>query len=120
VVWFFGWDGLVFAPPAAALGVLRGFKQAAGLGHAIAGDFFFFRSGWIWRHVTVAPLDKVQAVQIVETPFDRRHGMASLVVDTAGAAGAPHRLDVPFLDRDLAASVAHAIAGRAAGSALSW
>ena len=120
VIWYFGVKGFAFAPIVLGLAVLSAVKQAASLGHAIDGNLFLFKSGWIWRHVTIAPLDKVQAVEVAETPFDRRHGMASLVVDTAGAAGAPHRLDVPFLDRALAVSLAGAIAGRASQSALNW
>lgn len=120
VVWYFGPRGLAFMPPAIAIAVVLGIKEAASLGHAIDGDLFYFKSGWFWRQMTIAPLYKVQAVSLSESPFDRRHGMASLVVDTAGARGAPHRLDVPFLDRAAAGALAGTIAGRAAGSALSW
>lgn len=90
------------------------------MGHALAGDIFMFKSGWLWRHITVAPVRKVQAVGILESPFDRRHGMAGLRVDTAGAAGSPHRLNVRFLARDRAGELSAALAGSVAQSPLSW
>jgi len=102
------------------LALLWARMQVRWLGYRLTEAVFMFRSGWIWRHVTIAPLDKVQAVAVHRTPFDRRHGMSSLVVDTAGASGAPHRLDVPYLDAAAAARLAGAIGARAAGSALSW
>ena len=120
VVWYFGVKGFAGVPVALLAAWLLGKKEAAHLGHAIDGELFYFRSGWFWRQMTVAPLDKVQAVSVGESPFDRRHAMASLVVDTAGAAGAPHRLKVPFLDRNVATALADIIAARAAQSALSW
>lgn len=95
-------------------------RQVRHMGHAVSGGYFLYKSGWIWRHVTAAPLAKVQSVACVESPFDRRHGMAQLIVDTAGAAGAPHRLHVPWLDRTRAAALAGALADRAAQSSLRW
>ncbi|MEX2272161.1 MAG: PH domain-containing protein [Vicinamibacterales bacterium] len=90
------------------------------LGHALEDNLFMFKSGVFWRHATLAPVRKVQAVSVRETPFDRRHGMAGLTVDTAGADGAPHRLAVPYLARDRAGSLSASIAGSAAQSSLSW
>lgn len=120
VAWYVGAAGLLFLPVAAGIAIVIGRKTAAHLAHGVAGDRFFFRSGWIWRHTTIAPIEKVQVVRLAESPFDRRQGMASLVVDTAGAAGAPHRLQVPYLPRDRAAALSSEIGARAARTALSW
>ena len=118
------WNLGIWAAPAAAIllaaAVIHARRRVRHMGHALAGDVFLFKSGAFWRHVTVAPLRKVQAVAVRESPFDRRHRMARLHVDTAGAAGSPHRLNVPYLDRDSAGTLATAIAGSAAQSPLSW
>lgn len=120
VFWYSGVPALVVLVPGVPLSFAWARLQVRWLGYRLTGDVFMYRSGWIWRHITIAPLGKVQAVAIVRTPFDRRHGMSSLVVDTAGAAGAPHRLAVPYLDAAAAAAVAGGIGARAAGSPLNW
>jgi putative membrane protein len=120
LLWYAGGWALLAVALGVPAALLHARMQVRNMGHGIAGDVFLFRSGWIWRHVTLAPLGKVQAAALVETPFDRRHGMAALVVDTAGARGAPHRLAVPWLDRAAAAALASAIAAKAAESTLRW
>ena len=69
----------------------------AHLGWAVIDGAVLFRTGWIWRHLTVARFSKVQAVSMTQSPFDRRHRMASVRVDTAGAGDASHRVDIPYL-----------------------
>jgi len=119
-IWYAGLEGWILLAVSTAFTWWRARMQARHMGHCLGGGFFMYRSGWIWRHVTIAPLAKVQAVSTGETPFDRRHGMAGLIVDTAGAGGAPHRLAVPYLDRARAGALAAAIAAGASESALTW
>jgi len=61
-----------------------------------------YRTGVLTRKTGVAFLDRIQAVRTGESPFDRRHGMASLHVDTAGAGKVGHAIDIPYLERDVA------------------
>jgi putative membrane protein len=63
--------------------------------HAHDGELLAVRGGWLQRHWVLAWVEKGQAVRLVVTPFDRRHGMASVEVDTAGASamGPPLRAD---------------------------
>jgi putative membrane protein len=56
-----------------------------------------YRAGWLHRQWTMARLTKGQAVALRRTPFDRRHGMARIAFDTAGAASDGLRLEIPFL-----------------------
>ena len=67
------------------------------LGWAATNDAVLFRSGWVWRNTTIAPLGKIQIVAVHESPFDRRLRMAGVVVDTAGASGESHRVHIPYL-----------------------
>ena len=55
----------------------------------------------------IARIDKGQVLSIASTPFDRRRGMATVELDSAGASPASPRLRVPYLGeieaRELAA-----------------
>jgi putative membrane protein len=79
-----------------------------------------FRSGYIWRYVTIARFTKIQAVTLTESPFDRRARMAGVRVDTAGASDASHRVDVPYLARETATRLFALLAGQAARTAFRW
>src|SRR5688500_16487011 len=111
---------VLLAVPVGGMAYLFARVQVRHMGHCVAGAVFMCNSGWIGRHVSVATVGKVQSTGVVETPFDRRNGMAALVIDTAGAAGGPHRLDVPYLDGAVALSLAAVIGARAAETALNW
>lgn len=71
------------------------------------------RSGWLWQHTTWVRFDRVQLAVYSQSPFDRRHDMATVSVDTAGN-GAPG-LAMRFLaERDAADVVERLNAGIAA------
>ena len=90
------------------------------LGWGTTSSAMLFRSGWIWRNTTIAPLAKIQIVAVRESPFDRRMHMAGVVVDTAGAGGESHRVHVPYLSRDTADGLAGGLAVHAARSTFRW
>jgi putative membrane protein len=92
----------------------------AHLGWAVVDGAVLFRTGWIWRHLTVARFSKVQAVAVTQSPFDRRHRMASVRVDTAGAADAAHRVDIPYLPVETAAELFGQLGTAAARTAFRW
>lgn len=92
----------------------------AHLGWALIDGAVLFRTGWIWRHLTVARFSKVQAVSMTESPFDRRHGMASVRVDTAGAGAASHRVHIPYLRVETAAQLFDQLGTAAARTAFRW
>ena len=90
------------------------------LGWALTESVVLFRSGWIWRAITVAPLAKIQVISLRESPFDRRHRMARVLVDTAGADSESHPVHIPYLDRSTAAGLAQSLAAHAARMAFRW
>ncbi len=53
-------------------------------GYALAPGFVAARNGVLNRITWVVPDQKLQVLLTSETPFQRRHGLASLVIDTAG------------------------------------
>lgn len=90
------------------------------LGHAVTDGAVVFRSGWLWRQLTVARFAKIQAVAQRESPFDRRAQMASIQVDTAGASDASHRVHIPYLELERARALFQLVSERAARTAFRW
>ena len=78
-----------------------------------------FRSGWLWKSVTVAPVGKIQAVTQLESPLDRRAAMARVRIDTAGAGERSHRVDIPYLAREAARDLRERLSMQAASTAFS-
>lgn len=114
-----GW-ALVLLPFLAAWAYVGARKTVAHLGWAVSGDAVLFRSGWLWRQITVARFTKIQAVAIHESPFDRRAAMARVRVDTAGAKDLAHRVDIPYLARETARELHDFLATQAARTAFRW
>jgi putative membrane protein len=102
----------------AVLGLINGHLYVASLGWAKTDRVIAFKSGWLRRSLVVVPLAKIQAVELDESPFDRRHHMASLSVDTAGAGA--HRIDIPYLSRPAAEGARMMLAHEAAATVFRW
>lgn len=102
----------------AVLGLINGHLYVASLAWAKTDRVVAFKSGWFHRSLTIVPLAKIQAVELDESPFDRRHRMASLAVDTAGAGG--NRIDIPYLSRSVAEEARMTLAHEAAATVFRW
>ncbi len=87
---------------------------------AATDDVLVLRSGWLWREVVVVPVAKIQAVGRVESPFDRRATMAGVRVDTAGSASPAHRISIPYLARETAATLYERLSAKTAQTAFRW
>ncbi|MBK9657709.1 MAG: PH domain-containing protein [Rhodanobacteraceae bacterium] len=57
-----------------------------------------WRSGFLTREWVIARIDKGQGLALRTSPFDRRAGMASVELDTAGSSAIGSHLRVPYLD----------------------
>lgn len=87
------------------------------MGYALSDRYFCARRGWLGRSTHIVPINKIQAVEVSQSPFDRRLGVATLSVDTAGQAytgGGPQISNLPL---DEARAVAGALAHRASALA---
>ncbi len=69
-------------------------KHAA---YSVDSGLIAFRSGWLDRHWQFAEARKLQALELLQSPFDRRHGMATLRFDTAGSTVLEGGLHIPYL-----------------------
>lgn len=72
----------------------RARELARACGWACNDRLVAWRSGWLSKRWNFAQINKVQALRLARSPIDRRTGMASLLLDTAGASpfGAPLQL----------------------------
>ncbi len=88
--------------------------------YALADWGVAFRSGWWVRRLSLLGYAKSQSAWLAESPFDRRHGMASLRVDTAGAGKLNHRIDIPFLEAGVARAIRERIHAEASRRSFRW
>ena len=119
-VWQLGRWGLI---PAALLLAFASINVRLYVKHAaysLIPGAVFYRSGWWTRRMSVARFSKIQSVRMTESPFDRRHGMASLSVDTAGGGHLGHKVAVSYLDAPVAAELLDRLAHEAGRTAFRW
>lgn len=105
--WRFGvWGllGLLWLPWSAF--VAR--QHARRAGWSFDGELVAVREGWWSRHWRWVEVDKLQALRLSRGPLDRRFGMATLWLDTAGA----HPMEAPLRIRFLPVAQAEALLAR--------
>lgn len=112
-----GAKGAWLIPVMAVWAAVRAHLYVKHLGWAITGEVVAFREGAFGRRTTVAPLVRIQVVQLAESPFDRRTSMARVRVDTAGGG---HAVDVPYLPRHEADALYSTLAASASRTAFEW
>lgn len=107
---------------AALLALAAGYarRAVAAIGWGVRDSAVFYKSGWLWRHTSVAPFSRFQTVVLTQSPFDRRTRMARVAVDTAGAARGAHRVDIPYIDREIAGRLHRELAAEAARTTFRW
>jgi len=119
-MYWFGWAGLAVLPFALTWLLIVGWMHVRHTHWAFTEDVLAYRSGWLWRSLTIVPASKVQAVGFVESPFDRRAAMAGVRVDTAGSAAPMHRISITYLARETAATLYERLAAQTAQTAFRW
>ena len=87
-------------------------------GWSVQGGLVAFRSGWLDRSWRFAEVSKLQALELSASPFDRRHGMATLRFDTAGANVLEGGLAIPYLPQDTARRLYEELSARLGAAAL--
>jgi putative membrane protein len=111
------WAVAVFAG-LGAWGTVAAIQYVRNLGWSRSEHAVCFKSGWLWKSITVVPITKVQSVALQESPFDRRWQMARVAVDTAGAGG--HQVDIPYLPSAIATDLRTTLAAQAAATTYRW
>ena len=62
-------------------------------GYVLRDKDILFRKGVVWRSVTAIPFNRIQHVETSNTPFDRKFGLATLQLFTAGGASGDLKID---------------------------
>lgn len=88
--------------------------------YAVTRHAVLYRSGWWIRRMSIVRFNKIQAVTLGESPFDRRHAMATVRVDTAGAGRIGHGIDIRYLAAEVARGMADRLSVEAARTAFRW
>ena len=63
------------------------------LAYAVRDHDVVWRKGWIIRSTRICPFNRVQNCSVQSGPLERRFGLASLLVYTAGTEGADIRIN---------------------------
>jgi putative membrane protein len=90
------------------------------LGYAMGELYLQTRRGWLGRSTHIVPINKIQAIEIHQTPIDRHLNLATLNVDTAGQAytgGGPHISNLPLAQAQI---IAAELAQKAAATRYKW
>ena len=111
------WWGLPLVGVLVAWAVLHAVLWARRTSYALTEDGLLFRTGVLNRQTTATFFDKVQVVSVGQSPFDRRHRMATLTADTA-ASGDPVR--IPYLDEEVARDLLGTLSARAETTEMRW
>ena len=106
--------------PLLALGYANARLYVKHAGYALTPSGVWFKSGWWNRTVKIVRYSKIQTVARRESPFDRRNGMASVVIDTAGAEMIAHTIDIPYLDSPVAATISRRLYDEASHREFRW
>ena len=72
-------------------------------GYVLRDKDILFRKGVIWRSVTAIPFNRIQHVETSSTPLDRKFGLATLQLFTAGGSSGDLKID--GLGKDVAESL---------------
>lgn len=62
-------------------------------GYGVRDKDILFRKGVIWRSVTAIPFNRIQHVETSNSPLDRKFGLATLQLFTAGGSGGDLKID---------------------------
>lgn len=108
---------LLVLPP---VGLWIAGKQARAIRYAALPSFVLLQTGWLRRTLLATWVDRVQSVTVTASPFDRRHGMASVLLDTAAGGGVDAKMEIPFLDAGVACEVAARVSANAAATKFEW
>ncbi len=96
LTWQFGRAGLLTLALLPIL-VVRARSWARHAGFAEGARLIAVRTGWLSRNWQFTEIRKLQSLWITASPIDRRHGTATLWLDTAGVSTRDGTLRIPFM-----------------------
>jgi putative membrane protein len=119
-LWKFGLLGLTFIALWVPLIGYVAWQHARHAGYAIDDRMVATRSGWWTRQWRFAEIGKLQAIRYGQSPLERRLGMATLLLDTAGGNALAEPLRLRFLPVADARALQARLGREIARSTLRW
>jgi membrane protein YdbS with pleckstrin-like domain len=101
----------LFAAALSFMGLLAGWlppRRFAAQTYRVDDISLELRSGIVWRKSVLIPISRVQHLDLHRGPLERRFGLATLQVHTAGTSHATH--SIPGLDAGLAVDLREKLA----------
>jgi putative membrane protein len=114
-----GWSALPITPVLVLSAIVMARQQIKHLRWGETDHAVLLSHGWLWRHLIVVRFAKMQVMSLHESPFDRRHAMASFHIDTAGASMGS-AFHIRYLARPVAEALHVRLATAAAGTQFKW
>jgi len=112
--------GLLLLVPGLPFAILHSALYVRHAGYARTDGAIYYKSGWWERRMSIVRCSKIQALSLVESPFDRRNDMAGLAVDTAGAGRVGHRVQIRYLLAETARKLQESLFREASRTAFRW
>ena len=112
--------GLLVIPVLLGYFIARARLYLAFTRYALTDDAILFKSGWWTQRMSIVRFGKIQAVEFVQSWFDKRYGMASVSLDTAGAGRVGHKIDIRYLEAAHAKGMMARLEDEAAGTDFRW
>ena len=119
-LWKFGLLGLVFVALWVPWVAYITWQHARHAGYAIDARMVATRSGWWTREWRFAEIGKLQAIRYGQSPLERRLGMATLLLDTAGGNALAEPLRLRFLPEVDARALQARLGREIARNTLRW
>jgi putative membrane protein len=110
----------VVATVAAPLVLAAATGQAHRFAYALSPPHVVLRRGWLWKTTHLTWIDRIQTLDVTASPFDRRHDMASLLIDTAAGGPLDANLQVPYLGADTARRLQQELSAQTAVTRFHW
>lgn len=95
-------------------------KNYEHLGYRLTQGYFRSCQGWLSRATYYVPIRNIQNVSLRQNPFDRRYGVMTLTVDTAGQNVRRGRPELRNLPETEAIRLASLLVHRAAATRFRW
>ena len=113
----FAWIAMILMVPVTYLYAKNYVKKTA---YFINDDIICFKSGVWFGKQSFVKINKIQSVEVLESPFDRRNKMATLEIDTAGSNPLLHHVKIPYLEVDDAYKMRKFIQSQLKESEFDW
>ena len=113
------WAGVAFGV-LTLLAWLAAGKRARRLGFSLGRSAVYMRDGVLTHVRNAVRFTKIQSVSVVRSPFDKRHGMATVRVDTAGNEQSELSFHMPYLRLPDAIRLARSLRREAASTRFTW